>query len=60
MTTTTNDKQQATINPRPLLSMKRRKQGLGNVKSIMTAPIESGGLVHRVGNCITARAHWKL
>jgi len=59
VTTMTNDKQQATINPWPPLTMKHRKQGLGNVKSIMTMPIESCGAVHSVGNCITARAHWK-
>jgi len=62
MTTTTNDKQQATIDPWPLLTMKHRKQRLGNGKSIMTVPIESGGnniAVGSVGNCIMARAHCK-
>ena len=58
----TNDKRQTTINPWPPQTLQRRKQRLGDGKIIMTAPIESGGnnkAVRRVGNCITARAHWK-
>ena len=65
MTTMTNDKQQATskqatINPRSPLTIKHRKQGLANINKHHDSAIESGGAVHCVGNCMTARAHWKL
>jgi len=58
----TNDKRQTTINPWPPQTLQRRKQRLGDGKSIMAAPIESGGnnlAVRSIGNCIMARAHWK-
>jgi len=41
--TTTNDKRQTTINPWQPQTLQRRKQRLGDGKSKMTAPIESGG-----------------